>query len=132
MDLLPIVDNQSDILITRTYRHIAPDKTLVDLINAAENPLELLYTHFHELLPPVFRMRLLNAAVQESGRIPASSAVHQTLTSLLENVSNLAGKYENLINLVANCEQVVAGLVGMVLAGAHFESMYPFLLKLHG
>ena len=86
-EFLPIVDNQSDILVTRTYRQQIPDKTLVELMAAAENPLEILYQHYAGALPNPFRMRLLNATILEdrfAANVPVSSSIQQTLRSLLE------------------------------------------------
>ena len=86
-EFLPIVDNRSEILVTRTYRQQMPDKTLIELMASAENPLEVLYQHYCGALPNPFRMRLLNAAVLEgrfASNVPLSASIQQTLRSLLE------------------------------------------------
>jgi len=137
IDMLPIVSNQADILITRTYRHIPPGKTLSEAISDSDNPLEVLYHQFAHILPPMFRTRLLNACIVEgrmTTHIPSSSAIHQTLNALLENIAVVSDNYENIIDMVESCEKTVAGLVAMIIASPtplKFETVYPYLVNLH-
>ena len=65
---LPIYHNNSNLLITRTYKMTPELESLMDKLAAVDNPLQMLYDEFHFFLPTLQKERLAFAAMNYSER----------------------------------------------------------------
>jgi len=110
---LPVYSSNSEgNFITRSY-HQTVDVNSSSIINAlykTDNPIYIIYQHYHPYLSDVEQARLLNACVIDNRInqfIPTSNTIHAFISTLLEKIVYITGRCNKMLQILDSSEEMM-------------------------
>lgn len=113
---LPIYSsNNEGNFITRSYHQTADgssasSSSIINALYKTDNPIYVIYQHYHPYLSDVEQARLLNACVIENRItqfIPTSNTIHAFISTLLEKIVYITGRCNKMLQILDSSEEIM-------------------------
>lgn len=115
-DLPVYSSNNEGNFVTRSYHQTvdgsgnASSSSIINALYKTDNPIYVIYQHYHPYLSDVEQARLLNACVinnRITQFIPTSNTIHAFISTLLEKIVYITGRCNKMLQILDSSEEMM-------------------------